>query len=44
MFLLIPQLLQRGWNVGAALLVGCLVTMALYLLLAWIAPRVGIII
>jgi hypothetical protein len=42
MFLLIPQLLHRGWGVGFALLCGCLLTMALYLLLVWTGPRFGI--
>jgi hypothetical protein len=42
MFLLIPHLLQRGWGVGLALLIGCILTMALYLLLVWIGPRLGI--
>jgi hypothetical protein len=42
MFLLIPHLLQRGWGVGSALLIGCVLTMALYLSLIWIAPRLGI--
>jgi hypothetical protein len=42
MFLLIPALLNRGWSFGFALAVGCVVTMGLYGLLAWLGPRLGI--
>ena len=42
MFLLIPQLLHRDWGIGFALLCGCLLTMALYLLLVWVGPWLGI--
>ncbi|MEA3053897.1 MAG: hypothetical protein QOG72_2800 [Sphingomonadales bacterium] len=42
MFLLIPALLNRGWGFWAALAVGCALTVALYLLMTWVAPRLGL--
>jgi hypothetical protein len=42
MFLTIPALLDRGWSFGAALAVSCLLTMALYVLLAWLGPRLNL--
>jgi hypothetical protein len=42
MFLLIPFLLRRGVGFWPALVVGCLVTVSLYLLMTWVAPRFGI--
>lgn len=42
MFLLIPYLLKRGITFWPALAGGCLLTMALYLLMVWVAPRFGI--
>jgi hypothetical protein len=42
MFLLIPALLRQGLGFWYALAAGCLVTIALYLLMTWIAPRLGI--
>jgi cobalamin synthase len=42
MFLLIPMLLRAGWNFHLSLLVGSLLTVALYLLTIWAGPRIGI--
>lgn len=42
MFLIIPALLRRGTPFWGALAVGCLVTIGLYLLMIWAAPRLGI--
>lgn len=42
MFLLIPALLRRGMDFWAALGLGCLMTIALYLIMTWLAPRVGL--
>jgi len=42
LFLVIPYLLGRGWPFGFALGLGCVVTMGLYALVAWLGPRMGI--
>lgn len=42
MFLLIPLLLRGGVPFWGALASGCALTVALYLLMAWAAPRLGI--
>jgi len=42
MFLLIPALLRQGLGFWYALAAGCVLTIALYLLMTWIAPRLGI--
>lgn len=42
MFLLIPALLRREVSFWPALTAGCLLTIGLYLTLAWAAPRLGI--
>ena len=42
MFLLIPYMLKRGIAFWPSLAAGCLLTMALYALMVWIAPRFGI--
>ncbi|MES2035542.1 MAG: DUF3147 family protein [Pseudomonadota bacterium] len=42
MFLLIPMLLKRGVSFWPALLAGCVLTIALYAVMTWLAPRVGI--
>ncbi len=42
MFLLLPELLRRGVSFWVALLAGCALTMALYLIMLWLAPRVGV--
>jgi hypothetical protein len=42
MFLLIPMLLRRGIGFWPALGAGCLLTMALYLAVVWVGPRLGL--
>ena len=42
MFLAIPWMLRSGVNFWAALLVGCAITMALYLLMTFLGPRLGV--
>ncbi|WP_267388646.1 DUF3147 family protein [Sphingomonas sp. GC_Shp_3] len=42
MFLLIPALLRNGASFWAALLIGCLLTVALYAAMTWLAPRFGL--
>jgi len=42
MFLIIPWLLRHGIGFWAALGLGCLVTIALYLAMVWIGPRFGL--
>jgi uncharacterized membrane protein (GlpM family) len=42
MFLLIAALLRNGVNFWVALLLGSALTLALYMLMVWLAPRVGI--
>ena len=42
MFLLIPLLLKRGVAFYSALAAGCVLTVALYLAMVWIAPRAGL--
>ena len=42
MFLLLPMLLRRGIGFWPALLAGCALTIALYMLLATLAPRFGL--
>jgi hypothetical protein len=42
MFLLIPAILKRGIGFWPALAAGCILTMALYAVMAWAAPRLGI--
>lgn len=42
MFLLLPELLRRGVGFWIALAGGCALTMVLYLLMLWLAPRAGI--
>ncbi len=42
MFLLIPALLRHGFSFWAALGLGCLMTVALYLIMTWLAPRLGL--
>lgn len=42
MFLVIPMLLKREVGFWPALIVGCLLTIALYALLAAVAPRFGV--
>jgi hypothetical protein len=42
MFLVIPALLNRGWSFWFALVAGCVLTVILYLLMTWLAPRLGL--
>lgn len=42
MFLLIPALLRAGFGFWLALGLGCLLTIALYLLMVWGAARMGV--
>jgi hypothetical protein len=42
MFLLIPALLKRGTGFWPALVAGCVLTMLLYALMTWAAPRLGV--
>ncbi len=42
MFLLIPVLLRSGLSFWLALLIGCAVTVTLYLGMTWMGPRIGI--
>ena len=42
MFLLVPALLRRGIPFWAALGAGCALTVALYLTMTWIGPRLGL--
>jgi hypothetical protein len=42
MFLLIPMLLRAGWSFWVALAAGCVLTIALYLLMTAIGPRFGL--
>lgn len=41
MFLLIPMLLHRGWGFWPALIVGCVLTVLLYLAMTWALGRLG---
>jgi hypothetical protein len=42
MFLILPAMLRHGVGFWLALLVGCGVTIVLYAMLAWLAPRLNI--
>jgi hypothetical protein len=42
MFLVIPALLRRGTPFWPTLLGGCALTVALYLAMTWIGPRIGL--
>jgi hypothetical protein len=42
MFLLIPVLLRHGVSFWIALVLGCALTIALYLAMTWLAPRFGL--
>jgi hypothetical protein len=42
MFLLVPALLRRGLAFWPALAIGCAVTVALYLGMTWVGPRIGL--
>lgn len=42
MFLLLPFLLRSGFNFWLTLILSCTLTIVLYSLLIWVAPRIGI--
>ena len=42
MFLLIPELLRRGVEFWVALVLGCLLTIALYAMMTWLGPKFGL--
>ena len=42
LFLALPAMLRAGLPFWLALLLGCALTVALYLVMVWMAPRVGI--
>jgi hypothetical protein len=42
MFLLIPALLRHGISFWLALVAGCVLTIILYALMTWLAPRFGL--
>ncbi|MGE5564171.1 MAG: DUF3147 family protein [Bacillota bacterium] len=42
MFLIIPWLLRSGVSFWASLAIGCAVTIALYLGMTWLGPRIGL--
>lgn len=42
MFLLIPELLRRGIGFWTALTAGCVLTIALYTMTVWLAPKLGL--
>ena len=42
MFLVIPALLRAGFGFWQALGIGCVTTILLYLVVLWLAPRLGI--
>jgi hypothetical protein len=42
MFLLIPDMLRRGFGFWPALMAGCALTIALYALTIWLGPKLGL--
>ena len=42
MFLLIPAMLRHGFSFWLSLAVGCVLTIALYSLMVWAGPRIGL--
>jgi len=42
MFLVLPWMLRHGWGFGTALALNCLLTVALFVLLAWVLKLFGI--
>ena len=42
MFLLVPYLLRHEWPFWSSLMVGCALTILLYLAMTWLGPRIGI--
>lgn len=43
MFLLIPLMLRSGWSFGVTMVTAVVVTMLLYAVMNWLAPRFGIV-
>ena len=42
MFLLIPAMLRHGMGFWVSLIAGCILTIALYSLMVWAGPRLGL--
>jgi hypothetical protein len=42
MFLVVPALLRNGLTFYPALVIGCVLTIVLYALMTWLAPRFGL--
>ena len=42
MFLLIPAMLRQGFSFWTALAAGCALTIALYLAMTWVGPKLGL--
>ncbi len=42
MFVLIPWLLRSGWSWAATMALAVAMTLALYALMFWLAPRLGV--
>lgn len=42
MFLVLPWLLRSGWGFWPSLATGCVLTILLYFLLLWLAPRLNL--
>lgn len=42
MFLIIPAMLRHGSSFWSALVAGCAATVALYLMMTWLGPRIGL--
>ena len=42
MFLIVPALLRSGWSFAATIAVAIAVTIALYAMMFWAAPRLGV--
>lgn len=42
MFLLIPMLLRSGWSFAATMVAAVVMTIVLYALMFWAAPRLGV--
>lgn len=42
MFLVIPILLRHGIGFWSSLAIGCGMTIGLYILMTWLAPRLGV--
>jgi len=42
MFLLIPAMLRQGFSFWVSLAAGCVLTVALYSMMVWAGPRIGL--